>query len=141
MMLDDKRSAPGHDQCGLDSFKGTPQLMALPFCAFAEIGVGLTALGFLFTVLGVIFFFDKSLLAMGNVSGTPWTPLLRPELGLLPACLSCPCLRALYLHIISFAPLPAATISVRRCPYNWFSSHGEVLYTEKELQGMSRSLT
>ena len=34
----------------------------------AEIGVGLTAFGLLFTVLGVLFFFDRGLLAMGNVS-------------------------------------------------------------------------
>lgn len=34
----------------------------------AEIGVGLTGFGFLFTFLGVVFFFDKGLLAMGNVS-------------------------------------------------------------------------
>lgn len=33
-----------------------------------EIGVGLTAFGLLFTVLGVLFFFDRGLLAMGNVS-------------------------------------------------------------------------
>lgn len=33
----------------------------------AEIGVGLTAFGLLFTFLGVIFFFDRGLLAMGNV--------------------------------------------------------------------------
>ena len=34
-----------------------------------EIGVGLTGFGVLFTVLGVMFFFDKGLLAMGNVRG------------------------------------------------------------------------
>ena len=34
----------------------------------AEIGVGLTAFGLLFTVRGVLFFFDRGLLAMGNVS-------------------------------------------------------------------------
>ena len=34
----------------------------------AEIGIGLTGLGFLFLFLGVLFFFDKGLIALGNVS-------------------------------------------------------------------------
>lgn len=34
----------------------------------AEIGLGLAAFGLLFTVLGVMLFFDRGLLAMGNVS-------------------------------------------------------------------------
>lgn len=41
----------------------------LPVPGAAEIGVGLTGLGFLFFLLGVLFFFDRGLLAMGNVSG------------------------------------------------------------------------
>ena len=36
-----------------------------------EIGVGLTGLGFLFLFLGVVFFFDRGLLAMGNVRPPP----------------------------------------------------------------------
>ncbi|KAJ7552440.1 hypothetical protein O6H91_06G055100 [Diphasiastrum complanatum] len=32
-----------------------------------KIGIGLTGFGFLFTFLGLIFFFDKGLLAMGNI--------------------------------------------------------------------------
>lgn len=62
-------------------------LLALPFAALllsqsdallytlapdyscpSEIGLGLAAFGFLFTVLGVMLFFDRGLLAMGNVS-------------------------------------------------------------------------
>lgn len=39
-------------------------------CLPAEIGVGLTGLGFLFLMLGVLFFFDRGLLAMGNVRRT-----------------------------------------------------------------------
>ena len=34
----------------------------------AEIGLGLTGFGIFFSFLGIIFFFDKGLLAMGNVS-------------------------------------------------------------------------
>lgn len=34
---------------------------------FSEIGIGLTGAGFLFMLLGVLMFFDKGLLAMGNV--------------------------------------------------------------------------
>jgi hypothetical protein len=38
-----------------------------PHSFLSEIGVGLTGFGILFTVLGVMMFFDKGLLAMGNV--------------------------------------------------------------------------
>ena len=38
----------------------------------AEIGIGLTGLGFLFLFLGVLFFFDKGLIALGNVSLISW---------------------------------------------------------------------
>jgi hypothetical protein len=34
----------------------------------AEIGIGLTGFGVFFSFLGIIFFFDKGLIAMGNVS-------------------------------------------------------------------------
>jgi hypothetical protein len=33
----------------------------------AEIGIGLTGMGLLFTFLGVMLFFDSGLLAVGNV--------------------------------------------------------------------------
>ena len=36
----------------------------------AEIGVGLTGFGIVFIFLGVMLFFDRGLLAMGNVSYT-----------------------------------------------------------------------
>ena len=35
---------------------------------FSEIGIGLTAVGIFFTILGVALFFDGALLAVGNVS-------------------------------------------------------------------------
>jgi hypothetical protein len=41
----------------------------------AEIGVGLTALGMLFLFLGMLFFFDRGLLAMGNVSRSKSTTI------------------------------------------------------------------
>lgn len=43
-----------------------------------EIGVGLTGFGVLFTVLGVMFFFDKGLLAMGNVSSELFVCVRQP---------------------------------------------------------------
>lgn len=43
-----------------------------PCCVItAEIGIGLTGLGFLFLFLGVLFFFDKGLIALGNVRPIP----------------------------------------------------------------------
>ena len=36
--------------------------------SFAEIGIGVTGFGVFFLFFGVIFFFDKGLLAIGNVS-------------------------------------------------------------------------
>jgi hypothetical protein len=33
----------------------------------AEIGIGLTFFGVMFTILGVVFFFDQGLLSLGNV--------------------------------------------------------------------------
>ena len=40
----------------------------------AEIGIGLTSFGLLFTSLGIITFFDSGFLIMGNVSYTSWLP-------------------------------------------------------------------
>jgi hypothetical protein len=34
----------------------------------SEIGLGLTGFGVFFSFLGIVFFFDKGLIAMGNVS-------------------------------------------------------------------------
>ena len=34
---------------------------------FAEIGLGLTAFGFMFTILGMLMLFDRGLIAMGNL--------------------------------------------------------------------------
>jgi hypothetical protein len=35
---------------------------------FEEIGIGLAGFGFFFVTLGIVFLFDKGLLAIGNVS-------------------------------------------------------------------------
>ena len=59
--------------------------------AAAEIGVGLTGLGFLFFLLGVLFFFDRGLLAMGNVScSCACMPCCRPKRA-EPARRTMPC--------------------------------------------------
>lgn len=39
----------------------------IPFLSHAEIGVGLTGLGIVVQVLGVLFLFDRGLLAIGNM--------------------------------------------------------------------------
>lgn len=49
----------------LPAFASTERAVVL---IFAEIGVGLTALGIFLLIIGVIFLFDRGLLAMGNVS-------------------------------------------------------------------------
>jgi hypothetical protein len=70
-MLDDRRSeqsdaSPMSSAFDLSSLSREAALLA-------EIGIGLTGLGFLFLFLGVLFFFDKGLIALGNVR----LPLLR----------------------------------------------------------------
>lgn len=61
---------------------------ACPVCmAPAEIGLGLTAFGALFGFVGVIFFFDRGLIAMGNVGGMGTREQPRDGVG---RCTYCP---------------------------------------------------
>lgn len=46
---------------------GIPRSASLPCTAATEIGIGLTSFGCLFTLLGVMLFFDRGLLSMGNI--------------------------------------------------------------------------
>jgi hypothetical protein len=54
-----------------------------PWGIVAEIGIGLTGFGFIFTFLGILFFFDKGLLAMGNVRPSPFFPVPQDLIGVL----------------------------------------------------------
>ena len=86
-MLDDQKSAPNPcfsysknepSRCGCgtkqQSRASTVSLLcrhleALLFLfPLAEIGIGLTGFGIIFTCMGIMFLFDKGLIAMGNVS-------------------------------------------------------------------------
>lgn len=60
-----------------------------------EIGLGLTAFGVFFSFLGIIFLFDKGLLAMGNVSGDALKKQLCSFSFLLPSYCNCNHVRTL----------------------------------------------
>lgn len=60
-----------------------------------EIGLGLTAFGVFFSFLGIIFLFDKGLLAMGNVSGDALKKQLCSFSFLLPSYCKCNHVRTL----------------------------------------------
>lgn len=52
------------------------QYLRIVMCFPVEIGIGLSAIGIIFTFLGLLFFFDRGLLAIGNVSPSPSTSTL-----------------------------------------------------------------
>lgn len=47
----------------------------LEFSTHTQIGLGLTVMGIAFLFLGMVFLFDKGLLAIGNVSTTHYNRL------------------------------------------------------------------
>ena len=50
-----------------DILRNQPAALLLSVLCVTEIGIGLTGMGLLFTMLGVLLFFDGGLLAVGNV--------------------------------------------------------------------------
>ena len=84
--------------------------LLLPYPWPAEIGVGLTGLGFLFLIVGVLFFFDRGLLAMGNVRREEAQRLRGHNLPPLPplGCTAPQQLIAALAHTLPSPPPPAA---------------------------------
>ena len=76
--MDDYRSALAVAHSHPWSCVLCPQPPGDPKClaSCTEIGIGLTGAGLLFMVLGMMMFFDKGLLAMGNVRRVPGGPRL-----------------------------------------------------------------
>ena len=80
--MDDYRSAPrpilppdhrasNHRQPAAQRVRRQPLTSTPDWCLRTEIGIGLTGAGLLFMLLGMMMFFDKGLLAMGNVRSWP----------------------------------------------------------------------
>ena len=94
--MDDYRSALAVAHSHPWSWLLCPQPPGDPKClaSCTEIGIGLTGAGLLFMVLGMMMFFDKGLLAMGNVRRVPSGPRLdlaallcsRPPLCVCRSC-------------------------------------------------------
>jgi len=109
----------------------------------AEIGVGLTAFGLLFTVLGVLFFFDRGLLAMGNVSWTTNAKLCTTPVqhGFLALC--SPTVLTCFLGLCNMrSDRPsnlfrwfAAIISGGGWHNNWTKGYYQILHETEKLEG------
>ena len=105
-----------------------------PLCASVEIGIGLTGFGFVLTFLGVLFFFDKGLLAMGNVCRHLHLPTACFQLAapLRPIASSC---------TLTYDLVHADPVRGRRGDDNRCTGNVQILLETKKPEGEHRILS
>ena len=98
--------------------------------ARAEIGVVLTGLGFVFSFLGIVFFFDRGLIALGNV---------RPRLHLHGPVLQLSLQGSLTTGLTPCMCV-AADVLGGRVAHHWASGDAALLYEEEKPEGAYHSM-
>ena len=105
----------------------------------AEVGLGLIGFGLFFTFLGVILFFDRGLLALGNVSHFQSSMLL----SVFIRTILCPTYLMLLLYIVlfSFIVRTLSDILVNWSgTFTWLAFYVESFYQPSKLQGTTKYL-